>query len=185
MPLPLRFIVTLMPETRCSHCGNPMVCMRLDLFLPEHLGRSEPFCVQCVEKAGELRSEVALTEFGPAKLPYRTRLRRQKRLSQQQEVDIAEELGARVQKSSGALSGSKGDVRRKGVVRVEAKYTEADSYRLELGELEKIGAECHGRERPVLVLDFKEKGTGKLRDRFAVVRFQDAKEMFNAAGQNR
>lgn len=187
MPVPVKAILTRLGfETECPHCHRAGCCFRVEVFLDEQLARPGSFfCLRCLETLGESVGELELVNLAPERPPCRPRLRRQKRLSQQQELDIALELSAVVQKASGALPGLKGDGRRKGVLRFEAKYTEAGSYTLKLADLEKIASECHGRERPVLVLDFKERGTGKLRDRFAVVRFDDAKEMFNAAGHDR
>lgn len=187
MPLPVKAILTKLAfDIDCPGCGRSSCGFRVEVFLETQLARpGSVFCLNCLDIVGEVVGELELEDLAPQRTPCRPRLRRQKRLSQQQELDIALELSAVVQKASGALPGLKGDGRRKGVLRFEAKYTEAGSYTLKLSDLEKIASECHGRERPVLVLDFKERGTGKLRDRFAVVRFDDAKEMFNAAGHDR
>lgn len=187
MPLPLKVIFTHLGEADCNRCRRPGVCFRIDLFTADHTGRSDALCIRCLVTDAEIEGEVLLVELAADGPPKRRRatLQRQKKLSRDQEVDIALELGATVQRASGALSGSKGDGRRKGVLRFEAKYTESNSYQLKLEELEKIAGECHGRERPVMVVDFKQKGTGRLRDRFAVLRFDDAKEIFNVVGHDR
>jgi len=187
VPLLLKLILTPVVRGCCSKCGCLAPCVRLDLFLSTaETGATDPLCYNCLN-TGELNlGIVELKEVDGVVLPSkRPALRRQRRLSQKQEAEIADALGARVQPASGALPGSKGDGRRKDVLRFEAKFTQAQSFVVRLDELHKIASECHGRERPVLVLDFKEKDTGKLRDRFAVVRFEDVKEMFNASSHHR
>jgi hypothetical protein len=187
MPVPLKLIISRVPGGMCSRCQGTGISIRLDLFTSNLAGRSDPLCLGCLATVEEIEGEILMKDLleGQPARSRRPLLKRQKRMSQKQEVDIALELSASVQKASGALAGMKGDIRKKGVVRVEAKYTEANSFVLKLAELDKVAGECHGRERPVLVLDFKEKGTGKMKGRFAVVHFDDAKEMFNAAGHHR
>lgn len=79
--------------------------------------------------------------------------KRQKKISKRQEQSIAEDLGGRTQPASGAMSGAKGDVRKMGVVRAEAKYTAKDSFTLKLAELDKIIGEA-GLEAAVLQIGF-------------------------------
>jgi hypothetical protein len=92
-----------------------------------------------------------------------------------------ENLGGRVQPGSGSRSGYKGDGRVFDRLRMEAKYTFSDSFKLELFELMKIAGECEGRERPVFVIDFKEKHTAKLRGRFVVLHDSDFQRMLHVA----
>lgn len=183
----MKLIISRADEAACNRCQSTGACIRLDLFTESAAGRSDPLCLHCIATVEEIQGELLLVDLLEGE-PARSRkpiLKRQNRLSRAQEIEVAVELSADVQRASGALAGSKGDIRKKGSLRVEAKFTEAGSFTLKLDELEKIASECHGRERPVLVLDFKEKGTGKLKDRFAVVRFNDAKEMLNAVGHHR
>jgi len=120
---------------------------------------------------------------GPA--PRRKALRENKRRSQKQEVELAEELNWRTQPGSGNQRGAKGDVRGKNIGRLEAKFTQADSFSLKLAELEKIEGECTGFEKPVFVIDFIEPGTRGLRGRYAVFVFDHIKELLHASGQHR
>lgn len=184
MPLHLKFIVTPSLGKACDNCqssGWPAV--EFSFFIEGYAATTRgPICLKCMGK--EVMGEFEIAELAPPPTQKRA-LRRGKRASLKQEVEVAEELGARVQKASGAMVGYKGDGRKKGVVRFEAKYTEAESYRLELGDLYKIASECHGREQPLLVLDFADKHTGRLKGRFAVVPFDLAKEMFNGPLHNR
>jgi hypothetical protein len=96
-----------------------------------------------------------------------------RRASIKQEREIMKGLGGRVQPGSGSKGGYKGDGRVYDQLRVEAKYTTAKSYRLNHSDLTKIRGECEGRERPALVLDFKEKGTLKTHDRWVVIPYAD------------
>lgn len=80
--------------------------------------------------------------------------------SPQQEKSLAERLGGRVTRGSGN-GNEKGDVRIKGVARIEAKTTKHASFRVTLEMIEKISeaAMCSG-EVPALVVEFiDEKGT--------------------------
>lgn len=186
MPVPLKIILTPAATDTCNRCGYLRPCIRFDLFSGVAAGSTDPLCLGCLGSGEQIIGEIDLHETAEeTSLSRRPALRRQKRLSQKQEIEIATALGGYVQPASGSLPGAKGDGRRKDVLRFEAKFTQANSFQLQLDELYKIASECHGRERPVLVLDFKEKTTGKLRDRFAVVRFEDVKEMFDAVSDNR
>ena len=104
---------------------------------------------------------------------------RRKRAAKQ-DVDVMGKLGGRVQPASGSLIGYKGDGRVIDRFRVETKYTQANSFSLKLSELWKIGGECEGSERPMFVIDFLEKGTGKLRGRYAVIPFSDMEKLNDA-----
>lgn len=169
----------------CSKCGNDNAAvLTFSVVADGHSGDVAPLCSVCLFEEGA-RSDVPMQELAPGPAPRRKALRHNKRISQQQERDIAEELGARVQPNSGAMSGAKGDVRKRGAFRLEAKFTRAESFALHLEDLEKIAGECAPSERPLLVIDFLEQGTSKLRDRFAVLHFQDTKELLNASGQHR
>jgi hypothetical protein len=132
-----------------------------------------------------MSSQVPMEPLVTGRAPMRKAFKKNKRLSQEQERDIAEELGARVQPNSGAMTGAKGDVRKKDHFRLEAKFTRAGSYSLQLDDLHKIASECSGWEKPLVVIDFLEPGTSRLKDRFAVLQFDHVKEFLNAPGQHR
>ena len=178
----LSLILETVPGENCCICGGTTNVVQLSLFTKATNGMLGPFCLRCME-GKELKTELEgpdLEDEGKHKT-----FRAQKKRSREQELEIAEELGAKMQKGSGSISGSKGDVRKKGEVRVEAKYTEAASYSLRLEDLHKILSECHGTERPVFVVDFVEKTTKRLTDRYAIVPFYDLKELLDAAHKNR
>lgn len=173
-------VITEPGNDNCQVCGNLTDGVRIHIFSTD-TGAAGPFycydCLGATDRKAEVELELPETEDEGRKKS----LRAQKKRSREQELEIAEELGGQMQRASGALSGSKGDIRKKGVVRVEAKYTEAGSYSLRLEELHKISSECHGTEKPVFVVDFVEKLTKRLVDRYAVVHFDDLKEWMDAA----
>jgi hypothetical protein len=175
----MKFVMTPTTDRACARCGETRHGLELSFFTKEHMDRSGPICLVCLAGNEEIVGNLLLADVAE-KESRKKLLRQQKTMSKKQELEIAEALGARTQKASGALAGSKGDGRKKGVLRFEAKYTLHDSFPLKLEDLYKIASECHGAERPLLVLDFKDRATGRLRDRFAVLHFDDAKEMFDA-----
>jgi hypothetical protein len=173
-------------EGTCSKCGaGPVLVLTFAVVTDAHSGAADALCQGCLFEDGGNRADVPMEELAPGRVSARKGFRQNKRLSQHQERDIAEELGARVQPASGAMPGAKGDLRKKGVFRLEAKFTKATSFSLRLEDLEKIAGECGNFEKPIVVIDFLEQGTSKLRDRYAVLNFQDMKELLNASGQHR
>lgn len=78
--------------------------------------------------------------------------------SKKQEKELATRIGGRVTLASGALS-MKGDVRKPGVVRIEAKTTKHRSFSVTMDMIQKIedAALPHG-EIPVIVVEFHENG---------------------------
>lgn len=175
--------VTEIVQIPCSMCQkNDFPVVRTSIFGKNGLAETRPFCTDCIETMQGVKHDVSIEEIefeDDDGRVIRKRFKENKRISQAQEVDLAEELGGRVQKASGALAGSKGDVRVKGKYRIEAKFTKAGSYKLELDDLYKIMSECGAGEKAVFVIDFCEK-TGKLKDRFAVATWEDFKELTNA-----
>ena len=76
------------------------------------------------------------------------------RRSRKQEKSLAERLGGRVTAGSGNQM-EKGDVRIKGVLRIEAKTTKNRSFSVTLDMVEKIEqAAATGAELPVIAIDF-------------------------------
>jgi len=75
--------------------------------------------------------------------------------SRAQEKRAAKRIGGVVQPASGALPGAKGDVRKKGEVRMECKLTRAKSFSLKLEELMKIEQEAERGEAPALEIEFQ------------------------------
>lgn len=105
-----------------------------------------------------------------------------KKLSQKQERQVMADLGGRTQPASGAKPGHKGDGRLYGHLRMEAKFTLAESYSLKLAELAKLRSECEDMEAPVMVLDFKDRSTGREKDRWAIFPYAMLLELLKKAG---
>lgn len=95
--------------------------------------------------------------FTPIRTPVTRRNRQQKRASVRQENRIARDIDGRRQKASGATAHAKGDVRKAGSLRIEAKYTTAKSFSLKLADLVKIRSECTGRETPAFQITFMDR----------------------------
>lgn len=184
MHVPLN-AVTEIVNVPCSMCQkNDFPVVQTHIFGKNGISETRPFCTDCIENMHGVKHDVSIDEFefeDDEGRTVRKRFKENKKISVAQEVDLAEELGGRVQKASGALAGSKGDVRVKGKYRIEAKFTKANSYKLLLDDLYKIISECGAGEKAVFVIDFVEK-TGKLKDRFAVTYWEDFKELTNGPG---
>lgn len=106
--------------------------------------------------------------------PYLDRVARRGQLtnSHRRAVKQETELAKRVKGLKTAASGSrevKGDVRRKGVMRIEAKTTKNKSFSVTLDMIQKISdAAVSAAEVPVLVVEFND-GFGKKLAEVAVV----------------
>jgi hypothetical protein len=103
---------------------------------------------------------------------------RMKKISQKQEQRVMKDIGGRVHKASGA-AGDKGDGHLRGVVRVEMKYTFADSFRLDRETLDKIRSECRDKEIPAVVIDYKVKPSGRTVDSWAVIPYEVWKKVIH------
>lgn len=99
----------------------------------------------------------------------RRRSKRQKQISKTQEKRAARDVGGHVQAGSGnARFGGGADVRKRGELRIECKYTEKDVFILRLADLTKVKLQAirGGMEFPVLQIDFVKNGK---HDLYAVV----------------
>ena len=167
-------------DEACSKCGTndtDSLVFKVVAIVDGHWGEAEPLCACCMD--GGTRSDIPMMPLLDGPAPRRKALKKAKKTSLRQEIDIAEELEGRTQPGSGNQAGAKGDVRKKGELRIEAKYTQASSYSLKLDELEKIAGEAAHGELAVMVIDFLSPGISRLRDRFAVLHFHDLKELLN------
>jgi hypothetical protein len=173
-------------EGTCSACGaSPVAVTSFVITGEDHAGEAEPLCQVCFAGEGGLSADVPMLPLAAGPPDRRKAFRKAKKVSNAQEVDIAAELGGRTQPGSGNQPGAKGDVRVRGEYRGEAKFTFAGSFSLKLEELYKIAGECGDGEKPIFVIDFREQGTRKLKDRFAVLHFHDLKEIVHGARQHR
>jgi len=100
-------------------------------------------------------------------LPKRLKQSKAYHESPKQEAALAEEIGGKRIPGSGSRA-LKGDVRLAGIVRIEAKTTEAKSFTVTRKMLDKISAAAEtAGEMPVLVVDFMPAG-GHRGGRFVV-----------------
>ena len=177
-------------EGACSRCGHgpllvtPFVVHALDDEGIQHEGETEAICSECIfGLEGGTRVDLRLEEVDGGPRKHKKAFKKAKKTSLKQEVDIANELGGRTQPGSGNQRGAKGDIRKKGELRVEAKFTAAKSFSLKREELDKIAGECGLGEKPIFVIDFLKPGTRDTQDRYAVVPFQDLKDLIDVASQ--
>jgi hypothetical protein len=157
---------------RCSICGYQKVAVQVRG--RDGTGRRPPYCIHCnsgIEKTVPLR---------PLESKQRPKASKVRRLAKKQDEKVAKAIGGRVQAASGARPDCKGDVRVYGEHRVETKYTFAQSFRVTREMLNKIRSECAGLEKPALVLDFKDKGTGRTEDSWAFIPFRDWEQYVKA-----
>jgi hypothetical protein len=168
----------------CAGCMAPGAVVVFGVVTETHEGDVEGLCLTCLGRNSR-KSEVPMRPLVTGPAPRRKALKKGKKTSLKQELEIAEALGGRTQPGSGNQAGAKGDVRKKGELRVEAKFTCNDSFSLKLDELYKIASECSPGEKPLFVIDYLEPGTRKLRDRYAVVPFHHLEELRHAAGKHR
>lgn len=75
--------------------------------------------------------------------------------SNDQERRAASRHGAKVVAGSGSSELSKGDIRKRGELRGECKYTAASSYTLRVADLVKLELETRGEEVPVFEIEFQ------------------------------
>jgi hypothetical protein len=169
----------------CSKCTEYAPVIPFMIVVDDHAGTAEPLCQKCLFDIEGCASVIPMEPLAPGPAPRRKALKKNRRLSLAQEREVCEELGARTQPGSGNQSGAKGDGRKKGELRIEAKFTTANSFPLQLEDLAKIAGECGPGEKPVLVIDYQEPGTRRLRDRFGVIHFHDLKELLDDASQHR
>lgn len=94
--------------------------------------------------------------------------------SKQQEKRAAVRYEARVQPASGSMAGAKSDIRQKGVLRGECKFTRGASFSLKLFELLKVEQEAAGGELPLFEVEFQ--GVFPRR-RFVILRAEDYASM--------
>ena len=104
----------------------------------------------------------------PSGTLLRTKAKRVKRISRKQESTV-ERVGGCVQPGSGSRQGCKGDGRIRGRYRIENKFTRTNSYRVELSDLAKIRSECTGLEVPVFEVQFREKHTMAILDKWVMI----------------
>lgn len=107
---------------------------------------------------------------GPGSHPPSRRLRKR---ADRTELKVAEDIGGRKQKASGALPHAKGDVRLRGKHRVEIKTCTLKGYHIKREDLDKIRGEAAFGEKPAFVVEFVDKFTLKREDRWVLIPYED------------
>jgi len=181
--VPLKLVTEAVVGDCLSCLRKKVTCLRVNVFGKTGLAETPRTCLDCIGDGVEHAIELEEPEVEVSS--KKKTFKKQKQLSRKQEIDLAEDLGGKVQLNSGATVGGKGDVRVKGEFRVEAKFTAADSFKLNIHELSKIAEECEGSEKPLFVVDFLDKHTKKLKERFAILTYDQLRELIDAARNNR
>ena len=89
--------------------------------------------------------------------------------------------GGRTMPGSGSRPGYKGDGRVYDRIRVEMKSTTRQDMAIVTRDvLRKIRSECEGREKPIVVIDFANKKTNRVEDRWALIEFAELERILDA-----
>jgi hypothetical protein len=150
----------------CS-CGTHGALTSTVVTCGSAVDRTKPSCSACQET--EVQRLVLMTP--ESKVP-RAPSRRVRKLSAKQEREVMADLGGRTQPASGSKAGYKGDGRVYNRIRVEMKETFGLAFNLTRGILDKIRGECTGREEPVVVIDYKDRISGRTEDRWCVIEYK-------------
>lgn len=158
----------------CDHCEDGLA---IPIVVRTDEGEaSGAVCASCLSLGRE-------HVFFPLPIGTKKRIKpkRIRKMSKKQDAQVMGGLeDGRVQRGSGCVPGYKGDGRVLGTHRIETKYSLSDTFKLELADLTKIQGECWQEERPVVVIDFKDRQTGKLRSRWACIPHSDWERYANA-----
>lgn len=152
----------------CSRCGGVEgVRTVVEIVNEQVVLRGQVLHEACRQESPETLT-VELLEAPPQKGGVS---RERKRRANKQERDLANTIGGKQQKGSGSQLHAKGDVRKKGVFRVECKSTTAQSFSMKREILDKISSECLGMERPALDVLFLNDKTLREEDRWVAIPF--------------
>lgn len=175
--------VSVAPESRhglCSACHLAGMITIFTIMVGTSLESTPPLCAGCLRNQEEVT-----VDLEPPPPPQTTPPgRRVRKASQRQERRIAEAVGGRTQPGSGNQPGAKGDVRKRGEFRIEAKTSFSNQYILTRSTLDKIRGECDRAEKPALVLDFADKITHRRLDSWTVIPTSHWETLINAPGQD-
>ena len=132
-------------------------------------GDSPYLCPQCLYKTA-LGVELTGPPQDRGAKPPSKNLRK---AAQRQEKEMAELIGGKRQKGSGAVPSHKSDVRLKGKLRGETKLTTKKAFTLKRAVLDKIRSECVGAERPFVGLRFVNPCTMAVEDEWVIIPLED------------
>ena len=107
-----------------------------------------------------------------------------KKATMKQEQKVAEDLGGRRQKGSGALDWKKGDGRVRGKYRIENKMRFTKGITITRSDLEKIRSECSPGEVPLFEVDFANKATCKVEDQWILIPYDHWKKVLDATSDD-
>jgi len=165
----------------CSKCSADGPVVSFTLSAGTGVEDTDRYCVRCLNADNEIVVDVVQAVIPTGGPPTR----KMRKVSDRQERRIAESIGGRTQPGSGNQSGAKGDVRKRGEHRIEAKGVYSSQYILRRQVLDKIRGECDRKEQPALVLDFTDRPTGRVLDSWTIIPTAQWEELVNAAGKDR
>lgn len=166
-------IVVLTPprEGVCANCGHDTIVSTL----LSGVVSSNALCAHCITNGAPFVFPAVI------RTPVTAQMRRS---SVRQEKKIAHDIGGRRQRGSGSIAHNKGDVRKSGVFRIEAKQTRSRSYNIHLADLYKIRSECAGGETPAFQITFMDRDLGHPIDEWVMVPYTVWSKL-NGATENR
>jgi hypothetical protein len=142
-----------------------------------------PWCFGCyaANGANHIKVQVEQADLNPGRRPP---TKKDKRRSQELERKTAQRIKGKTQPGSGNQDHAKGDVRKKGVLRLEHKFTRAKQYTLKREELDKINGECSYGEKPVFQIDFLNPSSDRVEDSWVAIPYEDWKDKFDGSGED-
>lgn len=167
----------------CHRCKETTVVSTIALFAGTGNSTVGSFCDGCWKLLLHegLKVEIPQADLSPGRRPP---TKKDKRRSQELERRTAKKLDARTQPGSGNQDHAKGDVRKKGSLRLEHKFTRAKQYILKREELDKINGECAYGEKPVFQIDFLNPDSDRVEDSWVAIPYEDWKERFDGSGED-
>lgn len=167
----------------CYFCKEGVDTFTLTVFAEAGNKDTPPYCAGCRSKV--LEDFPVHVEQPDSSVGRKPPTKRDKARANKQELRLASKMGGRKQIGSGNQAHAKGDVRKKGEWRVEAKYTRNKSFPLSREILDKISSECVGMEKPAVQIDFLNPGTNAREDSWVALPLDVWEDLFNAAGDDR
>jgi len=183
MPLPMIVIGKYLGR-------DEMGIVRFDLTIripdvPEGIAFVRGICEQDFLSGRELPTEFHAFGQPDYKIKLGPSIQQVRRSVTNQERRTAEALGGHRQSGSGARPGYKGDGRVEGKFRIENKMTTAGSIRVALKDLTKVRSECAPGEQPVFEVEFRDKGTLRVKEKWALVPWKEWEKRVNATNDDR